>query len=344
MERFPWQRSWLPLVAALGLVAAGWLTALQTTIGASGDPSPDAQPGGMVGPLMDDSGEFAVAWNTWGVVHPPGYPLLGFLANGLVRLFRLLGATPLAAASLVSFAFGLAALTVASRLVSPSGPAQAAAVLLPAFGGLTWLYSVVAESYSFGLLLGFAALLMAVEAGENPRPHAVLLLGLTFGLAVGHHRTLLALTPALALAAWPARRLGMGAWLGAAGLAILSLGVYAYLPLAAALGSPWVYGRSPLTWPGLLDAILAREYTAQIAPPLALLEIGAALAGRVGFLAREMTTPGLILGVTGLALALWQPPTRRRAAILGLGVAGYLLAPVGQYLLIGTHLLSLIHI
>ena len=106
------------LIAALILIALGWLTTLQIFIGASGDPSPDAGPGGMVGPLMDDSGEFVVAWNTWGDTHPPGYPLLNFLANVYVRVYRLFGASPIVAASLVSFVLGLAALLILAQIVS----------------------------------------------------------------------------------------------------------------------------------------------------------------------------------------------------------------------------------
>jgi|GEM_PF-1148884 len=333
------------LIAALILIALGWLTTLQIFIGASGDPSPDAGPGGMVGPLMDDSGEFVVAWNTWGDTHPPGYPLLNFLANVYVRVYRLFGASPIVAASLVSFVLGLAALLILAQIVSRnygSGAGVAAAMILPAFGGLVWLYSTVAETYSLGLLLGFASLALAIDVGEHPRRNTVLTLGFVFGLAVGHHRTLLALIPALAFAAWPALQLGWRVWIGAALLAVLALGVYVYLPIAALLGSPWIYGRSPATLAGLLDALLVREYTAQLAPPTTLPDIAAALIGRAHFLAREITWPGLVLGTVGLVIAVANKETRRLGIIFALLTATYLFAPVGQYLLIGTHLMIMV--
>lgn len=335
-------RSALVSLIALALVAAVWLGTLQTTISAANDPLPD--PTGLVGPLMDDSGEFIVAWHTWGVTHPPGYPLLNATANVLTRGFGLLGVPPVAAASLVSLLCALVALWLVARLVAPvdpSGVGMAAAILLPAFGLLVWLYAVVAEVYAFGLLLALLALLLALRVGARPEPRTAYLLGLAFGLAVGHHRTLVVLLPALVVAAWPARRLGR-AWLGAGVLALFSLAVYAYLPLAAAAGSPWIYGRSPLTLPGLMDAVLAREYAGQLAPPTAPAAMATALVERLAFLAREMTPPGLVLGLTGLVLAVWWSTSRRTAVVLTLVVAGYLLAPVSQVLVIGTHMLIML--
>ncbi|MBE2202030.1 MAG: DUF2723 domain-containing protein [Anaerolinea sp.] len=333
-----WQAGWFWL--ALLIVAAAWLTTLQTDIGAANDQTPDTT--GLVGPLMDDSAEFVVAWHTWGVTHPPAYPLLNFLGNVITHLLRILPISPVTAANLVSFGSGLVALALLGRLVAPRSGAAAAAVLLPAFGGLVWLYSNVAEVYAFGLLLGTASLTLALAVGRRPQRPLALAFGLLFGLTVGHHRTLLALTPALAVALWPARRLGWQVWVGAAALAVSSLAVYAYLPLAALSGSPWIYGRSPTTWPGFLDAVLAREYEAQLLPPHTFPAIIAALGGRFYFLAQEMTWPGLLLGIIGLGAALSQPHTRRLAIILGLTAAGYFLAPVGQYLLIGTHMLIMV--
>lgn len=342
---------------ALCAVAAVWLTTLQTDITAGNDSL--THPSGLVDPLMDDSGEFVVAWHTWGVTHPPGYPLLNLAGNVAVRGVGLTGAAPAAAASLVSWVLMLTAfwhLAAIVRAAGASEAAAAAAVLLPAFGELVWLYACVAEAYALGLCLALACLRLAVRAGD--RPHAagpVLALGLVFGLAVGHHRTLLALIPALAVAAWPAwalgplRRFGPGgagatAWGRALGLAVLSLGVYAYLPLAARAGSPWIYGRSPATLDGFLDAFLAREYAGQLTPPTTPAAVAAAVAGRLAFLAREITPFGLVLGAAGLALALgFGGPRLRRAALAAAAmVAGFLAAPVSQPLVIGTHLLVMV--
>jgi hypothetical protein len=326
-------------ILVLVAVAVLWLSTLQTSMGASNDPVAD--PTGMVGMLMDDSGEFVVAWHTWGVTHPPGYPLLNFIANVFTHVLVALGVKHITAASLVSFIFGLAALVVLARSISPPDKyrlGSASAVLLAAFGRLVWLYASVAEVYALALLLGFGSIWLALEAGSRPQRRTALALGAVLGLAWWHHRMLALLLPSIAFAAWPARSLGWKVWLGSAALAILSVAVYLYLPIAALIGSPWVYGRSPLTLEGLTDAIVAREYSGQIIPPTAPAEIIAALIGRVQFLAQELTAWGLALGVIGLAIALAHRDTRRLAVVFSLPALAYLSAPVGQYLLIGTHL------
>ncbi len=333
----------LPPLLALLLVAAAWLSTLQVTIGASNDPH--LHPSGLVDPLMDDSGEFVVAWHTWGVVHPPGYPLLALVANPIAQTLRRLGLPGVAGASLVSFLCAMAALVVLGRLAGRAGGAgwgPAAAILLTGFGLMTWLYASVAEAYALGLLLGIGLLALAARVGDAPDRRGVLALGLVAGLAAGHHRTLLALTPAVAYAAWPARRLGWRVWLAAAAVAVASLAVYLYLPAAALAGSPWVYGRSPATWDGFWDAVLAREYAAQLAPPVAPGAIVAALVQRLQFLAEEGGWGLLVLGAIAITTALTAPQTRRTGLVLTLAFLGYLLAPVGQHLLIGTHMLLML--
>ncbi len=341
-----WQRRpawWLVCLAGLAVLGA-WLSTLQRDIGASDDPSPEAV--GIVASLMDDSAEFVIAWHTWGVSHPPGYPLLNLLGNLLTPVLAWVTPTPVAAAGLVSLLCSLGALGFLAALVWQATHDAAAAVvafLLPALGRLTWLYAGVAEVYGLGLFLALAALVTAVAVGAQPTPRRILALGLVCGLAVGHHRTLAALGPALLYAAWPARRAGWRVWLGAAALAILSLGVYAYLPITAAAGSPWVYGRSPATWPGFLDALLGREYGAQLWLRLdSWTAAWALLVGRWRYVAQEMTAPGLILGLVGLTLGISRPHTRRLGITLGLVFTFYCLAPVSQSLLIGTHLLIMV--
>lgn len=333
---------WFGVWVALSIAAGGWLSTLQRDIGAADDPSPAAL--GIVGPLMDDSGEFVIAWHTWGVSHPPGYPLLNLLGNLATPVLNSLAPTPAAAAGLVSLAFNLAALALLARLVwlgSDSHLGAALAGLLPAWGGLIWLYASVAEVYGLGLLLAGACLWAAVRVGHRPTVAGVLLLGGLFGLALGHHRTLALLGPALAYAAWPARRVGWRPWVAAAGLALSSLIVYVYLPLTTWAGSPWVYGRAPTTWVGLADALLAREYGAQLALRLdSWGTVAFLLAGRWGYLAQEMTPPAALAGLAGLGAALAWGSARLHAVavVLALVVAGYFLAPVSQLLLIGTHL------
>ena len=319
---------------------------MPTTIGVVNNPLPDPT-GAFDGllQLMDDSGEFVVAWHTWGITHAPGYPLLSLIANIGVRLIDPFGLYPLIAAYLLSFLFALGAFVFMGLPIArleKSGTAVAAALLLPAFGILVWLYAVVAEAYAFGLLLAFSVVWLALETGNKPTKRRFLLLGLLFGLAVGHHRTLVFLGPALLAAAWQARQLGWRVWLFAGLLALASLLIYLYLPVVAWAGSPWIYGRSPTTWPGFLDAFWVREYSSRLLPPLATSEIVTMLYGRLQFLAQEMTGLGLTLGLLGFLAGFIQPRTRRLATVFLLVFLGYWLAPVSQSLLIRSYMMILV--
>ncbi len=327
-------------------IAVVWLLTMPSTIAIANDPLPDptGEFNGIL-QLMDDSGEFVIAWHTWGVTHAPGYPLLSLLANVAVRLLDPLKLYPAVAAHLLSFVSALGAFWLLSRLLAQLDgweTAVSAAWLLPAFGILVWLYAVVAEAYAFGLLLAMGLLYTALRLGKHPTTRGILWLGLLFGLAVGHHRTLLFLGPALLWAAWPARRLGWRPWAGAAGLAALSLLIYLYLPLVAWAGSPWVYGRSPTTWAGFSDAFFAREYSARLTPPTTLPEITAALIGRLRYLAQEMSPVGLAVGLFGFIPGLLHPKTRHLAVMLLLAFFGYWLAPVSQGLLIRSYMMILV--
>lgn len=335
----------LPTLAAL-LIVGIWLYSMPTQITAVNDPLPDPT-GAFSGilQLMDDSGEFVVAWRTWGITHPPGYPLLSLLANIGTRLLDPFTLYPAVAANLLSFFCAVAALYLLTRplqALDPSGTAVAAAILLPSFGTLVWLYAVVAEAYAFGLLLAFAMLWLALQLGQRPSAYLLNALGLLFGLAIGHHRTLLFLGPALLLAAWPARHLGWWPWLRAALIGLLSLLIYLYLPIVTLAGSPWVYGRSPATWQGFTDAFLSREYSARLLPPLNIPEILAALHGRLRYLAQEMNPFALSLSLLAILPGLYQPSSRRLTAVLTLAFCGYWLAPVSQSLLIRSYMMILV--
>lgn len=336
----PSKMRWVGLGLGLAVVAVIWLTTLQTSPGAPSETFTD--PAEVV---MDDSGNFVIAWQRWGVVHAPGYPFLGLVANLITPVLRLF-VTPITAASLVSWLLGLGAMAMVGLLVvrhDRTGVATVAAVGIAALGEMTWLYGSVAETYAMGLLLGFASVVLAVALGEQPSVKRAVALGLLFGLAVGHHRTLLALSPALALAAWPAlRALPWTTWLWAGLAGASTVVVYAYLPLVAALGSPWVYGRSPATWEGFLDAVLAREYEAQLLPEYAPALALVALWERVWYVAKEIGWAVVVSGAVGIGVAAYFKETRRLAAVLAVILMCYVFAPVGQFLLIGTHMLVMV--
>lgn len=325
---------WLWALAGVALVWWGTMAKDATLYNA-----PD--PTGLVGPLMDDSGEFVVAWHTWGTAHPPGYPFLNAIGNMLTPLRHVTGFSAATHASLVSFLFGLLALWGLGQVIEDA-VGGACALLFVAFGGLTWLYSNVAEVYSFALFLGIVGIGGAYRVGQNPTRRGMWLIGVVGGLMLGHHRTLLALGPAMLLALWPAVRLGWRVWLETAVITLLFIFLpYLYLPVVAWAHSPWIYGRSPATWPGFLDTFLAREYIQQVGPA-GWREFLSGLPTRIDFLILEMTLPAFLGGVVGAGIAWRSRPERPLALVFLLAFAGFLFAPIGQELLIGTHLMIMI--
>lgn len=295
---------------------------------------------------MDDAGEFQVAWNTWGVTHPPGYPLINLVANVFTYLVRLFGVRPALAASLFSMLLGLATLSVLyCLLLERTGNPwiSAVATLLLAVSHLFWINSSIAEVYTLGMLL--TALILWVGLRLEPeRPEGTIFaLALILGLAVGHHRTLLLVLIPLVPLLLPARRaIHPRRLLIALALFVLTFAVYLYLPLVTRLGSPWVYGRPPDTWEGFLDSFLGREYASQLTPPGTWEAILAAITERIRLVGSEITPVGALLGLAGIVLAVLRGQNRRLAIGLLLGLVAYMAAPVSEELLYGTHMLIMV--
>ncbi|HEY3111427.1 MAG TPA: hypothetical protein VGL23_21905, partial [Chloroflexota bacterium] len=105
-------------------------------------------------------------------------------------------------------------------------------------------------------------------------------LGLATGVALAHHRSGALALPGIALASASAAalwRLPRRGWLLAAGLGLLPLLSYAYLPLRARQGPPF-HQWHPETWDGFLDLVLAVEHSrVHFAFPLAALSARAEL-------------------------------------------------------------------
>lgn len=240
-----------------------------------------------------------------------------------------------------------------SVLSTQSLPPVLATLLL----GLTrtvWVHLVIAEIYSFGLLL--LVLLLAVALWPNPSPYTerralrgrIYWLAFIGGIAVFHHRALLMAAPALLYAVWPeivgtqkpslpqGRKAHSDSALSPQSLKRIALRIvlcvligllgflpYVYLPLRANAGAAWVYGQ-PDTWAGFWDQFLGREAERFMGAPDSLAGLLANMNTVNTVLFTDLTTPGLIAGLAGLLLALRQPALRRAAITLLLsGAAAY---------------------
>ncbi len=318
------------LALVLGVLSPVYLATLQTI------------PNGSEHYYMIDVGETQIVLNVWGTLHATGYPLYILLSAPLTAVFRALGAAPAAAPGLASLVWMLAALTLiyalAWRLLRDASGAAllaAAATLLLGLTRTVWIHAVVAEIYSFGLLLlaGLLALALWPGAGRR-RVYGLALLG---GVGVFHHRALIMAAPALVYAVWPqllalgrgpdgrwqaarlARRLALCLLLGLIGLL-----PYLYLVARGQAQAAWVYGQ-PGTWDGFWDQFLGREAAQFIGAPAAWDGLAANIAAVHRVLLADLTAPGLLLGLAGLLLALRPAASRRAAGTLLLSaLAAYL--------------------
>lgn len=307
----PRTAQWAAGAAALGLLLLAYLPLLQ------------AIPNGSDHYFMMDVGETQIVLNVWGTLHATGYPLYVLTGAPIVASLRGAGVNPAEAPAIVSLMTMLAALGFAYALaLRASGRPWLAAAAIIAFGltRTAWIHAEIAEVYALMLLLLAAMLWIALaQRRAETDERRLYLLALLGGLGVAHHRALALAIPALLFAMWPVfaanpralpKRLAICLLLG-----LLGFLPYLWLPLRAQAGASWVYG-DPGTLDGFLTQFLGREYTRFIAPPLSPAELWANAEMVVRVLILDLTLPGLLAGVIGLAIGLFQPRLRRAAAML----------------------------
>lgn len=301
----------LPFALILAALAALYLAGVQTI------------PNGSDHYFMIDVGETQIVLNLWGTLHATGYPLYVMTGAALTGALRAVGVDAAAAPALVSLLWGLltlAALYVLAYRLTGRALLSALAVGLLGLTRTVWIHQLIAEIYTFGLLL--TAILLLIALWPGPVRGRVYWLAFIGGIALAHHRAFITIIPALLYAAWPdltaeprraPRMVLISLLLGLAGLL-----QYAYLPLRAWADAPWVYGE-PGTFGGLWDQFIGTEAAQFIGPPASLADN---LALVTGVLLTDLTAPGLLAGVIGLALAIRQPASRRPALTMAGMAAG----------------------
>jgi hypothetical protein len=162
---------------------------------------------------------------------------------------------------------------------------------------LFWSQAIITEVYAPTAF--FAALVMTLSIREGP-PWA---LGLSWGVGLGVHPTLVFLAPLVAWATWGERKSRLPRLATACLLALLSWGVL-YGPVLLAHGgtpSPWGDVGTFGGWWTLVSGRMYRGYL--FALPLA--ELPRRLVAWLGLLARQFTPVGAVLAGLGIA-RLWQ--------------------------------------
>jgi hypothetical protein len=306
---------WLPFAVVLILLLLAALPTLQTI------------PNGSEHYYMIDVGETQIVLNVWGTLHATGYPLYIMMSSAVVAVLRALGIDPATAPAITSLIWGIAALTLLYALLARltyKPLLSAVAVLLIGLTRSVWIHLVIAEIYSFGLLIMIG--LLALTLWEPPIRHRLYWLALLGGIGVAHHRAIAMMIPALVYSVWGdlreeiRRKRIILALVACFALGSLGFAQYIYLPLRAQASAAWVYGE-PGTWAGLWDQFSGREAERFIGAPGTLDGILANIRTVTNVLITDVTLPGLIAGIAGLTLGA-RNPSRRRLVMMMLLNAG----------------------
>lgn len=284
--------------------------------------------------MMIDVGETQAVLNTWGTLHPTGYPLYVILSSGMVAGLKLIGVSAATAPALVSWLWGGTALILVYLLATHLTHKPILAAAMTFVLGLTrfvWVHNVVAEVYSFTFLLQILLLLVALW--RKPIRHRILWLALIGGIGVFHHRTITLLIPALLYAAWPDLKSFLRKppiLIAALLLGLIGFLPYLYLPLRANTDTTWVYGE-PNTLSGFWEQFIGKEADHYFGLPDSQQAFQRNFDKINDIIVQGMSIPGILLGLLGLGIALRNPQYRRPSITLILAVIPNYLFAIGLF-------------
>ncbi|MSP93541.1 MAG: DUF2723 domain-containing protein [Myxococcales bacterium] len=157
----------------------------------------------------NDAGEFVAAAASWGVPHPPGFATYAALTALIAHLSPLPDAHDLALVSGVCGGAAGAVLYALLRRLAIPATAATGAVLLWAIAPTTWAAHTGQEVFAAAHLAHALVLWRALVLWQQPSVPAAAILGVSCGLAVGVHTTVVFCAPLVALAALGLR---VGRW------------------------------------------------------------------------------------------------------------------------------------
>ena len=176
-----------------------------------------------------------------GITHPTGYPTYLMLTHLFTYLPFGDPAYRVNLASAVYAALAVVVVYQAGLLLSRRVVAAAAGALAFGLGAALWSQAVIAEVYTLNALLVSVTIMVLLLWREHRRDRYLLLSAFLVGLCLTNHLTSGLLLPAgLLLVALVDRRklVDVGLMLKGAGLFLLGLTPYLYLPIRAAMDPP----------------------------------------------------------------------------------------------------------
>lgn len=140
-----------------------------------------------------DSGELVAAAYTWGIAHPPGYPLYTLL-GALLTHAPILGGTAawkMGFLSSIPMAFSLGFLYLTAKTLTNSRVSGVIASCMAGFLYPVWLYSIVPEV--FGLYALFSSMLVyfLIRFFQTTDRKWLWLMAFVGGLACTHHHLII---------------------------------------------------------------------------------------------------------------------------------------------------------
>jgi hypothetical protein len=195
----------------------------------------------MKGPKLLDAVMLQMQVSVLGITHPTGYPTYLMLSHLFTYLPFGDSAYRVNLASAVYAALAVVAVYAAGLLLSRRVVAAASGALAFGVGTALWSQAVIAEVYTLNALLVSVTIVVLLLWRENRKDRYLLLSAFLVGLCLTNHLTSGLLLPAglllVALADWR-KLLDFRLLLEGAGLFVLGLTPYLYLPIRAAMDPP----------------------------------------------------------------------------------------------------------
>lgn len=264
-----------------------------------------------------DSGELVAASYTWGIAHPPGYPLYTFLGALLTHAPFLGGsvAWKMGFLSSLPMAMSLGILYLTVKTLTNSRAAGFFAAFLSGLLYPVWLYAIVPEV--FGLYALFSSLLtyFLVRFFQTGQKRWLWYLSFIGGLSLTHHHLIVLFFGAAVVTTivfFPkGRALIRTCWKRMIGLGFLGLLVYSYAPLAA-LHAPSFDWEHPVTLEGFFRLVTRASYgTFRASYSSGQNLMDQALNGLTFFqyALGDLTIVGLLVGLIGGIVLFWKNRT-----------------------------------
>jgi tetratricopeptide (TPR) repeat protein len=218
-----------------------------------------------------DSGELALATYVLGIAHPPGYPILTLIGR---LVLAIIPANPAYTLNILSGIFssaavGIGALIFRRILFDKERWDEPTAIIISALGAILfgfsnalWATSVGFEVYSLGILLIFSSLLCLLNYIESGNTN--LLIGAAYLMFLGLTNHLSAAVVAIPILFSMIRaRVPLRIWLTMAGLFVLAISAYLYIPIRSA-NNPIADWNHPANFRAFYEHVTARRYSEYI--------------------------------------------------------------------------------